>query len=119
MAAACLIIKNKQEGKIVTAKEFADKYSDNELKDLAESISKTIEIRSYKNGSSVDMARKSSLPEKEIIKKIAYASMLSYNRESSDIDSILYTAEFTLVQFIPDANGYDSIYIPLRKVTET
>ena len=104
----------------MTQREFSEKYSESQLKEIARDIAGSIVIRDYVNGSSRDTRREATKPEKEIIKNIAYGAMVAYgHRDNASIDSILNTAEFILHQFIPDANGYDSIYIPLRKVTET
>lgn len=105
----------------MTQKEFAEKYNENNLKEIARDIAGSIVIRDYINGNSRDTRRETTPSEKEIIRNIAYGAMLAYGFRSNggSIDSILDTAEFTLRQFIPNANGYDTIYIPLRKVTET
>ena len=105
----------------MTGREFAEKYNEKQLKEIARDIAGSIVIRDYVNGNSRDTRRETTLPEKEIIQNIAYGAMLAYayRNNGGSIDSILDTAEFTLHQFIPNANGYDTIYIPLRKVTET
>lgn len=97
----------------MTGREFAEKYNTSQL---AESIV----IRDYVDGCSRDTRRAATEPEREIIKNIAYGAMLAYLYRSNggSIDSILDMAEFTLRQFIPEANTYDTIYIPLRKVME-
>lgn len=93
-----------------------------ELKQLAESISKFITIRTYENGSSCDTKRKSKKAEREIIYKIAYSALLGLNygvktRNNDDIaQGILDTVEFAINQFLPDCNSYDTIYIPLKSI---
>ncbi len=99
--------------------EFAQRYNDIELKEIAKDISNSIVIRTYINGSSSDNRRATTKTEKELIQNIAYGAMLAYRFRKTDLDGILDMAEFTLKQFIPEANAYDTIYIPLRKVTET
>lgn len=99
--------------------EFAQRYNDIELKEIAKDISNSIVIRTYINGNSSDNRRETTKTEKEIIQNIAYGAMLAYRFSKTDLDGILDMAEFTLKQFIPEANAYDTIYIPLRKVTET
>lgn len=104
----------------MTQKEFAEKYNESQLKEIARDIAGSIVIRDYANGSSLDTRREATKPEKEVIKNIAYGAMVAYGqRDNASIDSILHTAELILHQFIPNANGYDTIYIPLRKVTGT
>lgn len=105
----------------MTQKEFAEKYSQAQLKEIARDIAGSIVIRDYVNGNSRDTSRETTATEKEIISKIAYSAMIAYSFRSNggSIDSILDMAEFTIHQFIPDVNSYDTIYIPLRKVTET
>ena len=99
-------------------RDFAKKYNEKQLKEIARDISGSIVIRNYIDGNSHDTHRKTTASEKEIIYNIAYGAMLAYGYRG-DIQSILDTAEFTLKQFLPEANGYDTIYIPLRNVTET
>lgn len=93
-----------------------------ELKEIATKISETITIRAYKNGNSEDKQRKSTAKEKDIIFKIAYGALLSLNwhlesNSSETTSAIINTAEFTVNLFLPDCNGYDTIYCPLRKAT--
>ena len=103
----------------MTGKEFATKYTEAQLKEIANDIAGSIVIRNYINGNSRDTRRETTAEEKTIIKNIAYGAMLAYGWVGGDIKSIVDTAEFILYQFLPKANGCDSIYIPLRKATET
>lgn len=103
----------------MTGKEFSEKYNENQLKEIARDIAGSVVIRTYVDGCSKDVRRETTASEKKAIEAIAYGAMLAYRWKDSDIDGILDMAEFTLMQFIPEANTYDSIYIPLRKVTET
>ena len=102
----------------MTQREFAEKYNENQLKEISRDIAGSIVIRDYVNGNSRDTRRETTPEEKEIISKIAYGAMVSYGY-GGQIDAVLNTTEFILHQFIPEANGYDTIYIPLRKVTKT
>lgn len=92
-----------------------------ELKEIAEAMSETIMIRTYENGNSKDTRRKTTKPEKAIIYKIAYGALLALNHGEDSRSSrlaeqkIIDTAEFTIDLFIPDCNGYDTMYIPLKK----
>lgn len=99
----------------MTEREFAEKYNEAQLKEIARDIAGSIVIR----GSSRDTRREATEPEKTIIRNIAYGAMIGYGYRGHDIDGILDMAESTLMQFIPEANTYDTIYIPLRKVMET
>lgn len=106
----------------MTQREFAEKYSQAQLKEIARDIAGSIVIRDYINGNSRDTRRETTEPEKEIIRKIAYGAMLAYSYRSGNdgsINAVLDMCEFTLRQFIHECNCYDTIYIPLRKVTET
>ena len=100
----------------MTQKEFAG-LSEIDYKHFADSVSKLITIRSYDNGNSRDETRETTGVERDIIWKIAFAVFLSYGyRSNGNIDSILDMAEFTLHRFLPEANTYDTIYIPCKKI---
>ena len=92
-----------------------------QLKEMATVIAETITIRTYKNGNSEDTKRLSNPQEKEIILNIAYGALLGMNcneknRTSDEIaQAIIDTAEYTVNRFLPDCNGYDTIYCPLKK----
>ena len=107
----------------MTQMEFAQKYTSEELKKIADEYSDEVVIRSYVDSCSSDDRRETTLAEKEILNKILYAAMVSYGYRNEDnhgsIDAVLDMAEFTLMQFLPEANTYDTVYIPLRKITET
>lgn len=107
----------------MTAKEFTEKYTEKELKEMADVLSDTIVIRSYKEGSSSDDRRETTAPEKEILKNIIFAAMIAYGYRSEEnggsIDAVLDMAEFTCHQFLPECNAYDTIYTPLRRITKT
>lgn len=103
----------------MTSFEFNVKYNENQLKEIARDIAGSVVIRDYVDGSSHDTRRETTHQEKEIIRNIAYGAMLAYSFRMHEIEGILDMAEFTLRQFIPNCNCYDTIYIPLRNVTET
>ena len=107
----------------MTSREFAEKYTIEQLKEIARDYSTSIVIRSYTNGSSSDDRRETTLAEREIIQKIIYAAMIAYGYRSEEnrgsIDAVLDMAEFTCHQFLPECSAYDTIYTPLRKITET
>lgn len=113
-----------QKGVIeMTSREFAKKYTGSQLREIARDYSSSIVIRSYKDGSSSDDRRPATKPEREILENILYAAMVAYLYRSEDnggsIEAVLDMAEFTCHQFLPECNAYDTIYTPLRKITET
>lgn len=93
--------------------------TEQQLKEIATTISERITIRAYKNGNSEDTTRRTNPTERKIIFKIAYSALLSLNWHLEPKDgictAIINTAEFTVNQFLPDCNGYDTIYCPLKK----
>lgn len=105
----------------MTGEEFRKRHNSDQIDEIARDIAGSIVIREYINGNSRDTRRETTPEEKTIIKNIARAAMVSYGFCSgiNTIGTILNTAEFVLMQFLPEANTYDTIYIPLRKVTET
>ena len=107
----------------MTSREFAEEYTSEELKRIADENSNEIVIRTYKDGNSSDDRRKTTLVEKQIVYKILYAAMASYGyrgeQNGGSIDAVLDMAEFTCHQFLPEVNAYDTIYTPLRNITET
>ena len=106
------------------APEEREHKTQDELKQIAESISESIMIRTYTNGSSNDERRETTLEEKSIIYKIAYGALLGLNwgedcrRSRIAEQKIIDTAEFQIGLFIPECNGYDTIYIPLKKAVK-
>ena len=100
---------------MIPREEFIKKNYD----ELASEIADTITIRTYENGCSHDTLRKSTPYEKEIIAKILVAMFLSYGyRDKGSIDSICDMGEFTMHRFLPEANTYDTLYIPFMKAIE-
>lgn len=96
--------------------------AESELKEIAQNIASTIMIRTYENGNSKDTRRKPTKAESDKIYKVAFGALLGLNWgenvRSSKLaaQSIIDTAEFMIGQFLPNCNGYDTIYIPLQNV---
>lgn len=97
---------------------------EDDLKKVAEKISEEIVIRTYTNGTSCDKRRTPTAIEKVILYNLAYGALLGLNngqenranREAEQ--AIVNTAEIMARLFIPDCNGYDSLYIPLKKAID-
>ena len=96
-----------------------DKFYKNnqQLKELAMKIYERITIRTYVHGNSNDEERKSRAQEKRIIFNIAYGALLTLNTTDDNHaeQKIIDCAEYTVNQFLPDCNGYNTIYCPLKK----
>ena len=90
------------------------------LREIADTISETIVIRTYITGCSCDTRRPATAQEKECLYKVIYSALLTLNdgcenRGNPVADrAIVDTAEFMIRLLIPDCNGYDSVYIPLN-----
>lgn len=103
----------------MTQREFYDKYSDKELREMANNLASEIVIRSYTDGSSRDERRASTKPEREIISNILVAAFIAYRfRDTASIESICDMAEFLMHQFLPEANAYDTVYWPIKNTIE-
>lgn len=103
----------------MTGKEFVKRYGEPQIKEIARDIAESVVIRTYVDGCSEDVRRETTASEKEAIKAIAESALFAYSARQNGIDAILDMAEFMMHRLVPEANAYDSIYIPLRKVTET
>ena len=100
------------------------KYLDTEsLKFMANLISDTITFRTHdERGKRNDKTRPATKDEKKIIYNIAYGALHTLNygkqiRSSKDmVQAVIDNAEITLDLFIPDCNGYDTMYCPLQAI---
>lgn len=96
-------------------------YSEDQLRAMAESISATITIRTDDNGCSGNVTRKTSPAEKKKLFAIAYGALLgldygeSTRSDRASEQAICDTVEFIFDLAFPQANGYDSIYCPLKE----
>jgi len=91
--------------------------TEQELKIMAETMAETITIRTMENGNSHDTTRTSTDGEKNILKNILSGALLTINfgtDYAGKKQAILDMAEFTTMQFLPNANCYDSVYCKLQ-----
>ena len=88
--------------------------SEQELREAARIKSSVIVVRTYIGGNSEDTPRNTTKPEAEIIRNIFYGGFLAI-RDGADVQSVADACEYILKQFIPEANGYDTIYRPLKE----
>jgi len=93
---------------------------EDDLKKMAARIAENITIRTYHDGSSEDQTRPSAPDERDVIYKVAYGALLSLGwgeecrGSHSMTQAIIDTAEFTINLFLPECNGYDTMYLPLK-----
>lgn len=99
------------------------KYLDADmLKFMAKHMAKNITIRTYENGNSKDEKRPATKEEQKIIYNVAYGALHTLNygeqmRSSKEMtQAVIDNAEITLDLFIPNCNGYDTMYCPLQKI---
>jgi hypothetical protein len=95
------------------------KYSENEAKEYAKNISKTVVIRSFENGSSDDNRRESTAAEAELVERAIAAALVAI-RAGYNADSAKATAEFFILHNSGEThiNTYDSVYIPINDFLE-
>ena len=93
-------------------------FTEQEAKEYAQEESKTIVIRTYDNGNSNDERRKTSKPERKIIESIIYGGLLAIRegqKTEKEIQAIVDSCEFIAKIQLPEMNGYDTIYIPMKE----
>lgn len=91
-------------------------YTEQEAKEYAESVSNTLFIRTYNNGSSEDTERQTTESEKEILTKLIHGALLAaswHGLEENAVQGAKNTAEFTARLMIPNINGYLSVYLKI------
>lgn len=88
------------------------------LRNAAKDLAAEIVIRDG-NG---DTRRYSTTPEREILYKIIYSALLTMNygehRKTGSDQAILDQAEFNCGCFLPECNGYLTVYLPLQRILE-
>lgn len=94
------------------------------LRGMAAEIAAHITIRTKENGCTRDTRRESTKAERDTLYKLSLSALLGLNhgeeaRQSKAAeDAIINAIEYTLILMIPNANSYDSLYLPLRRAVE-
>lgn len=91
--------------------------TEQELKAYAEKKAESIVIRSYDEHGSKDERRKTTKTEKRIISAIILGGLLAI-RDGADRQSVQDACEYNGKLQIPEMNGYDTIYNPIREYPE-
>lgn len=91
-----------------------EKFSELDAKLYAKEMAKSVVIRSYKDGNSNDVRRKSTKKEAEIIECAIYSALCAI-RGGYDEQSAKATAEYMVLYNSGEThiNSYDSVYIPI------
>ena len=96
-----------------------------QIQTMADELASTIVIRTYdENGNSHDVRRKPlSAEEREKLRGIFYMTLVTINRnrdvnEVGYVQGVIDMAEFMIDKLIPYVNGYDSMYLPLKRVVK-
>lgn len=88
---------------------------ESELREAAQELAQEIVIRDE----SGDTRRRSTTPEREILYRIIHSALLTLNygehRKTGSEQAILDQAEFACITFLPECNGYLTIYYPIQK----
>lgn len=95
------------------------------LSAIADRISQTITVHKHYDGGTEHVTRTAFPTERARIRSVALGALqgLNWGDDTRSAlggreQAILDTAEFIMMQFIPCANAYDTLYNPLRAVTE-
>ena len=95
-----------------------ERKPESELREVAQELSQEIVIRDE----SGDTRRRSTTPEREILYRIINSALLTLNygehRKTGSEQAILDQAEFACIAFLPECNGYLTIYRPIQRYIE-
>ena len=89
------------------------RVTEQELREYANKKAESITIRSYDENGSSDDRRKTTETEKKIISTIIFGGLLAI-RGGADRQSVQDACEYIGKLQIPEMNGYDTIYNPIR-----
>ena len=87
--------------------------TEQELREYANKKAESIVIRSYDEHGSRDDRRKTTKTEKRIISAVILGGLLAI-RDGADRQSVQDACEYIGKLLIPQMNGYDSVYNPIR-----
>ena len=89
-------------------------FTEQEIRTFASVTSKTVVVRSYKDGNSSDTRRQSTEEEAALIERAIAAALLSI-RDGRDISTAKNTAEYFVFYNSGEThiNAYDSVFIPI------
>ena len=111
----------------MTMQEKLYTYSTDELKTIIGKFTASLVERRYfrrgpngekipdTDGNSEDIRRPSTPAEKSILEKLMRSALYAI-RIGGDVQTALNAVEFAADLMIENLNGYDSIYLPLRKI---
>ena len=100
--------------------QYLREFSEYALKNEARKAAQTLSIRSYDNGSSKDTRRNSTPDEANVITNCIYGALLTI-KSNATIEAqkpAMDAAEMIADLSIPNLNGYDSVYDPVRRICE-
>ena len=85
-----------------------------EAEAYAAAVSEKVVIRTYISGNSSDDARETTDDEKKVLFALINGALhgILYQHGAA-AQSVADAAEFMLMNLIPDANTYDSVYLPI------
>lgn len=92
-------------------------YKEQELKAYAAETAKSVVIRTYREGSSVDTRRRPTATQARAVYVCLYGALLAANC-GDDPNGAISSAEFIVMQLRPEVNSYDSVYIPFWKLVD-
>ena len=101
---------------------YLQEFSEYAIKEEASKAAKTLVIRSYDNGSSVDIRRDATPEEAKIIENTIYGALLTIRNRTTTQDNThlketaLSVAEYIADLSLPDINGYLTVYNPALRI---